>query len=88
MFADGLDAFDKLINILNTLKDLSFENLDLENLEVILKSSRNYLKFSIKNHLKFSSDCADHCVMFALSKEKLCENEHERKCELTFPSIR
>jgi hypothetical protein len=60
---------------------LSFENLDLENLEVMLKSSKNYLKFSIKNHLKFSSDCADHCVMFALSKEKLCEHEHERKCQ-------
>ena len=81
MYADGLDAFDKLINILNTLKDLSFENLDLENLEVILQSSKNYLKFSIKNHLKFSSDCADHCVMFALSKEKLCEHEHQRKCQ-------
>ena len=48
MFADGLDAFDKLINILNTLKDLSFENLDLENLEVILKlKDHRYIKILI-----------------------------------------
>ena len=76
-YADGLDAFDKLEEILRLFSDSDI----IKNLSCILKSSKNYLKFSYKNHLSFSNECTDHCVTFALSDEKTCcGHTHSRSC--------
>jgi hypothetical protein len=48
MHADGLDAFDKLSYIRKSLKESCHEKYDfseLDDLEIILRSSKNYLKF-------------------------------------------
>ena len=41
MYADGLDAFDKLEEILNLLKKNSPVNQEFDNLEILLKNSKN-----------------------------------------------
>lgn len=77
-YADGLDAFDKLEELLNLTSNSETKN----NLSCILKAAKNYLKFSFKNHLSFSNTCADHCVTYALSDEKdNCDHLHLRSCE-------
>ena len=71
MYSDGLDGFDKLNRILK--ENRNFEKDSVEKLKVLLKLCKNYLKFTFKSHLRFSTDCADHCVCFALDKKKICD---------------
>ena len=76
-YADGLDAFDKLEEILNFFNSNSSKNISL-----VLNSYKNYLKFSFKSHLSFTDKCSDHSVSFALNDEdKNCNHNHHRNCE-------
>jgi hypothetical protein len=81
MYADGLDSFDKLEEIINLMKIKNPLNKQLDNLLISLKSSKNYLKFDFKSNMSFSSECSDHCACFALSNKNICEHDHSRKCQ-------
>ena len=79
MYADGLDAFDKLEDLFQLCSNID----QMNNLRCVLKTSKNYLKFEIKSHLSYSNECADHCASYALSddKENLCDHQHTRSCK-------
>ena len=62
MYADGLDAFDKLEDLFQLCSNID----QMNNLRCVLKTSKNYLKFEIKSHLSYSNECADHCASYAL----------------------
>jgi hypothetical protein len=75
--AFGLDAFDKVIQIIENLTSL--HNLSKEmskKLKDVTLSSLNYLKYKYRKNLKQTSTCADHCVNFALS-EKFCKKSND-----------
>jgi hypothetical protein len=96
MKVDGLNGFDKLEEIVETLEPLGLSKEKSLELNRLIVLSCNYLKFKYRKNLKVSSTCADHCVSFALSElnEKdisksnkvhefgvECEHEHTRNCK-------
>jgi len=91
---EGIEAFDKLEEILDSLESVKIDRERSEYLKNLIESSRNYLKFKFRKNLKKNCECADHCVDFALSEfnEKstkltkihdlgvVCDHEHKRDC--------
>jgi hypothetical protein len=87
MKADGLDSFDKLESLIQTLANFGLNQNEFKQLKNSIDSIRNYLKFNYIKNLSKSCICSDHCVNYALSDDKngflaiKCEHLHERNCE-------
>lgn len=81
MMADGINAFENLEKILNSMYHFVFEETEKIDLFIsIIRFNQNFLKFDYIKHLKFSSPCSDHCVTFALSDKNNCNHTHTRDC--------
>lgn len=87
--ADGLDAFDKIDEIIKSLKDFNLSEKTYKELKDLNLTCLNHLKFNFIKHLKKSSSCSDHCVNYALSAENKknikncsvdCDHTHVRDC--------
>jgi hypothetical protein len=94
MKVDGLNAFEKLEEIVDNLESLGMDKKQSIYLSNQINSGRNYLKFKFRKNLNKSSICADHCINFALSEFKNknasktihplgteCDHEHIRNCK-------
>ena len=83
--ADGLEGFDTLHKVLDTL---DCNKVEKEKLQKLLKSGVLYLKGDFKVHVKEESTCSTHCIKFALSNTKIkakyfreaCGHEHKDVC--------
>ncbi len=89
MKVDGINGFEKLEHIVESFNGLDKEISD--NLKRRINLGLNFLKFGYRKHLEIFSECADHCVSFALSENinnklskkelnKFCDHEHKRDC--------
>ena len=82
--ADGLEEFDTLHKVLDTL-DCSI--VEKEKLQKLLKSGVLFLKGDFTVHVKEESTCTTHCIKFALSNMEIkakyfrgaCGHEHKFK---------
>ena len=68
MKVDGINGFEKLEHIVESLESNGLEKVSSTNLKSRINLGLNYLKFGYRKHLEISSECADHCVSFALSE--------------------
>ena len=83
--ADGLEGFDTLEKVLDTL-DCS--KVEKEKLQKLLKSGVLYLKGDFKVHVKEESTCSTYCIKFALRNTEIqtqyfreaCGHEHKDVC--------
>ena len=62
--ANGTEAFDQLVSIIDTLH---FDTSERRRLVDNLKRGKQYLKSDFKVHVSCSSHVADHCISFSLS---------------------
>jgi len=90
--AEGLEAFDKLEEIVEALESVKIGQERSSYLKNLIETCRNYLKYKFRKNLKKNCECSDHCVDFALSEfeEKStdiihelgikCDHNHKRDC--------
>jgi hypothetical protein len=81
MKVDGLNGFDKLHEIVETLESLGLSRQKSLDLSGLIDSSCNYLKFKFRKKLKISCACSDHCVTFALSELSEKNNSKTKKVQ-------
>jgi hypothetical protein len=91
---DGINGFEKLEEIVESLVSFTLNKELASTLKNLIQSGLAYLKFGFRKNLKKDSECSDHCVNYALSehienKDKAkkihelsikCEHEHKRDC--------
>ena len=66
--ADGTEAFDSLVSIVETLSKNRVEIQEWrETVLQELKDSKRYLKTDFKTHVGRDEHCTDHCTVYALS---------------------
>ena len=85
--AEGTDAIDNLIKVLETL----VENGGGEDWGATtasrIKEVKRYFKTDYKTHTSREEHCADHCTTYALSDPKnkvltnICKHKHDVECE-------
>ncbi|XP_070569139.1 uncharacterized protein [Ptychodera flava] len=84
--ADGLAAFDKLDQIIDQIETFGQESAWCRRIRERIANGRNYLKLDYRRHLQQSSQCADHCIAYALSDPKApkltaqCTHDHDMMC--------
>ncbi|KAK3732346.1 hypothetical protein QZH41_000536 [Actinostola sp. cb2023] len=85
--ADGTEAFDNMVAIVDTLAENGAGNDWRKNVEVGLRDGKRYLKTDFKSHVGRDEKCSDHCVTYALSDNTTasyqidCEHTHDTVCE-------
>lgn len=85
--ADGVQGINQLEKISYQLLEKGLGSEWQKQILRELKSLKNYLKGDYKLHISESSECADHCIAFALSDPKNpefsqpCQHSHTKICE-------
>ena len=85
--AEGTEAIDNLIDIVQTLKDHGADNEWLKQVQSDIKEVKRYLKTDYRTHIGREENCADHCSTYALSdpaKEEYqsdCSHQHDIECD-------
>lgn len=85
--ADGSDAIDSVVEMVDVLCAHGAQSEWGSEAKKAIKASKRYLKTEFKGHVKRESNCADHCTTYALSDDsnkaynrKCCEG-HSNTCE-------
>lgn len=82
---DGAAAYDDIIKLVDKLGERGIPIPAVKIMKTTLINSKRYLKTEYKIHISRESDCADHCIQYALSDPnqaefiKLCAHVH-RQC--------
>lgn len=85
--AEGMKAVDVLTGIVSKLHMFGLPGEKVDQLNNLMASLNQHLKFEIKGHLKVQSPCIDHCTVYSLSDpksvvfQKKCDHEHCTGCE-------
>ncbi|KXJ05912.1 hypothetical protein AC249_AIPGENE28663 [Exaiptasia diaphana] len=85
--ADGTEAIDNLINIVQTLVENGGDKEWGVATEKQVKEVKRYFKTDFKPHMSREEHCADHCMTHALSDDKKpefqtkCKHKHDVECE-------
>ncbi|XP_064621124.1 uncharacterized protein LOC135484023 [Lineus longissimus] len=80
--AEGSQAFDTLLKVLEVLGDCGYPHATIEDLNVKIQSARVYLKTDFKLHVSKASQCPDHCIMYALGDGTTpCSHKHDLSCQ-------
>jgi hypothetical protein len=83
MKVDGINSFEKLKEIVESLESNGLNRELSSTLKNLIQSGLNYLKFGFRKYLKKSSECSDHCVNYALSELIEDKNKHQDKHPLS-----
>ena len=85
--AEGTEAIDNLIKIIETLVENGADKAWGTTAERKVKEVKRYFKTDFKAHLSREEHCADHCTTHALSAQKnkefqsKCKHKHATECE-------
>ena len=85
--ADGTEAIDTLINIVQTLVESGASTEWGTKTEQKVKEVKRYFKTDFKAHITRNEHCADHCMTYSLSDSKnkefqcMCQHEHDVVCD-------
>ena len=85
--AEGTEAIDNLIKIIETLVENGADKAWSTTAERKVKEVKRYFKTDFKAHLSREEHCADHCTTHALSDQKnkefqsKCKHKHATECE-------
>ncbi|KXJ22171.1 hypothetical protein AC249_AIPGENE4203 [Exaiptasia diaphana] len=76
--AEGTEAIDTLIGLVQELPESGVESSWQKEVEKQLKEAKRYLKTDFKTHVERQSNSSDHFCMHALSDPK--KNEYQSEC--------
>ena len=82
--AEGAEAFDKVLSI---LEKISENGIDVTSTQKLFKDGKRYLKTDYKTHVGRNEHCSDHCSVHALNDKdnkefsKKCKHAHHTQCE-------
>ena len=82
--AEGVEAFDQAISMLEGLAD---QGINVTATQKLLKDGKRYLKSDFKTHIGRGEQCSDHCTVYALSDTNAgefrgeCDHQHSYECE-------
>ncbi|XP_052098825.1 uncharacterized protein LOC127733511 [Mytilus californianus] len=76
---DGFKAVGVLTGIISKLQMFGLSGENVDQLNNLMASLNQHLKFEIKGHLKMKSPCIDHCTVNSLSDPKY--DVFQKKCE-------
>lgn len=85
--AEGTEAIDNLIKIVENLVENGAQEQWRKDIEIGIKEVKRYFKTDFKAHMGRQENCADHCTTFALSDpkkrelRKKCNHKHDIACE-------
>ncbi|XP_064653010.1 uncharacterized protein LOC135503381 [Lineus longissimus] len=80
--AEGSQAFDSLIHVVEQLGECGYSATTVEALKSKIQSARMYLKTDYKLHISEASQCPDHCIVYALAEStSACKHDHDMSCE-------
>lgn len=85
--ADGLKAVDVLTKTVSKMQTFELSEERIEQLNSLLSSVNQHLKFEMKGHLNIESSCIDHCTTYSLSDrstaafKESCNHEHSTGCD-------
>ena len=77
--AEGADAFDQAVSMLEGLAD---QVINVTATQKLLKDGKRYLKNDFKAHIGRDEQCSDHCTVHALSDDNArefrgeCDHQH------------
>lgn len=85
--ADGLKAVEVLTKTVSKMQTFELSEERIEQLNSLLSSANQHLKFEMKGHLNIESSCIDHCTTYSLSDpstaafKESCNHEHSTGCD-------
>ena len=85
--AEGTEAIDSLISIVQVLADHGAERSWAKSIENKIKESKRYLKTDFKAHIEREGNCPDHCCTYSLSDPTIkeyqskCSHDHDIDCD-------
>ena len=85
--ADGLKAVEVLTKTVSKMQTFGLSEERVEELNSLLSSVNQHLKFEMKGHLNIESSCIDHCTTYSLSDpstaafKESCNHEHSTGCD-------
>lgn len=85
--AEGLKSVEALTKTISKMVAFGLPGERAEQLNSLLSSVNQHLKFEIKGHLSMESPCIDHCTTYSLSDpsstvfEQRCNHEHNAGCD-------
>lgn len=85
--ANGLNAIDSFQEILDNLASYDLSQTWVNSMKTRVGQAGVYLKMQYRQHLSLQSQCADHCIAYALSDgsdsllTKKCDHIHDVKCD-------
>lgn len=74
---DGLEGIDTLKRIVS---NLALPEIRISELKGKIDTLKLHLKSGFRSHIRPESDCAQHCIQYALSEEE-CQHAHTGTCE-------
>ena len=85
--AEGAEAFDGLMSIIETLTNNGADKSWGQSMREALKEAKRYLKTDFKAHVGRDENSSDHCTVYALSDPSdpnlsgECQHWHDTRCD-------
>ena len=85
--AEGAEAFDSMMAVIDSLVEKGADDQWGKNAKKELRDAKRYLKADFKAHVGRNEHCKDHCIVYALSDPNnssfkgKCSHAHDILCE-------
>lgn len=74
---DGIEGIDTLKKV---VLNVGLQEPEISELNRMIDNLKLHLKSGFRSHIRPESNCAQHCIQYALSEEE-CQHVHTNKCE-------